>query len=140
MAPGPWMLDWRERLACSRCGSRQADMVARVKCARSPLLPAPSRPLQWPVSGGKGTNHGRAGRRASRPAGAGVVMGELAFARPARPLYKFAAYFGGRHLRFRSPLARTGCCDPLQLLPGCDHGDFLNDAIARSQQGRAMIR
>jgi hypothetical protein len=39
------VLDWRERLVCSRCGSRQADMVveqgqvARVKCARSPLLP-----------------------------------------------------------------------------------------------------
>jgi hypothetical protein len=36
------LLDWRERLVCSRCGSRQVDMVARVKCARSPLLP----PLQ----------------------------------------------------------------------------------------------
>ena len=36
------VLDWRERLVCSRCGSRQVDMVARVKCARSPLLP----PLQ----------------------------------------------------------------------------------------------
>jgi hypothetical protein len=33
------VLDWRERLVCSRCGSRQVDMVARVKCARSPLLP-----------------------------------------------------------------------------------------------------
>jgi hypothetical protein len=32
------VLDWRERLVCSRGGSRQADMVARVKCARSPLL------------------------------------------------------------------------------------------------------
>ena len=31
--------DWRERLVCSRRGSRQADMVARVKCARSLLLP-----------------------------------------------------------------------------------------------------
>ena len=33
------LLDWRERLVCSRCGSRQVDMVARVKCARSLLLP-----------------------------------------------------------------------------------------------------
>jgi hypothetical protein len=32
-------LDWRKRLVCSRCGSRQVDMVAQVKCARSPLLP-----------------------------------------------------------------------------------------------------
>ena len=30
---------WRERLVCSRCSSRQVDMVARVKCARNPLLP-----------------------------------------------------------------------------------------------------
>jgi len=42
-----------------------------------------------------------------------------------KTLHKLAAYFGGRHLRFRSPLARTGCSDPLQLLLGCDHGDFL---------------
>jgi hypothetical protein len=33
------VLDWRQRLVCSRCGGRRADMVARVKCARSPLLP-----------------------------------------------------------------------------------------------------
>jgi hypothetical protein len=33
------VLDWRERLVCSKCGSRQVDLVARVKCARSPLLP-----------------------------------------------------------------------------------------------------
>jgi hypothetical protein len=40
------VLDWRERLVCSRCGSRQVDMVARVKCARSPLLPPlPSTPV-----------------------------------------------------------------------------------------------
>jgi hypothetical protein len=39
--------DWRERLLCSRCGSRQVDMVARVKCASGPLLP----PLQWLASG-----------------------------------------------------------------------------------------
>jgi hypothetical protein len=38
---------WRERLVCSRCRSRRVDMVARVKCVRSPLLP----PLQWPASG-----------------------------------------------------------------------------------------
>jgi hypothetical protein len=31
--------DWRERLVCSQCGSREIDMVARVKCARGPLLP-----------------------------------------------------------------------------------------------------
>ena len=40
------VLDWRERLVCSRGGSRQADMVARVKCARGPLLP----PLPTPVA------------------------------------------------------------------------------------------
>jgi hypothetical protein len=33
------VLDWRERLLPCPCGSRQADVVARVKCARSPLLP-----------------------------------------------------------------------------------------------------
>jgi MFS family permease len=38
--------DWRERLIRSRCGSRQVDIVARVKCARSPLLPPlPSTPV-----------------------------------------------------------------------------------------------
>ena len=31
--------EWRERLVCSACGSRDVDMVARVKCARGPLLP-----------------------------------------------------------------------------------------------------
>ena len=30
------VLDWSERLVCSRCGSRRVDMVARVKCARCP--------------------------------------------------------------------------------------------------------
>ena len=73
--------DWRERLTCSHCG-RQFDMVARVKCTRSPLLQprimsrqtahchlsllrrpgdlvvpnavpmSPARPLQWQVSWG----------------------------------------------------------------------------------------
>ena len=33
------VLDYRERLVCSHCGDRQADIVVRVKCARSPLLP-----------------------------------------------------------------------------------------------------
>jgi hypothetical protein len=33
------VLDRRERLVCSWRCSRQADMVARVKCVRSPLLP-----------------------------------------------------------------------------------------------------
>jgi len=33
------VLDWRERLVCSRRGSRRVDIVARVKCARGPLLP-----------------------------------------------------------------------------------------------------
>ena len=33
------MRDTRLALVCSRCGSRRVDMVARVKCARSPLLP-----------------------------------------------------------------------------------------------------
>ena len=33
------VLDWRERLVCSRCGNRQVDIVALVKCARGPLLP-----------------------------------------------------------------------------------------------------
>jgi len=39
------VLDWRERPVCSKCGSRQGGyggeqgQVARVKCARSPLLP-----------------------------------------------------------------------------------------------------
>jgi hypothetical protein len=33
------VLDWRERLVCSRCGSREVDMVVRVKCARGLLLP-----------------------------------------------------------------------------------------------------
>jgi hypothetical protein len=36
---GTAVLEWRERLVCSRRGSRQVDMVARVKCARGPLLP-----------------------------------------------------------------------------------------------------
>ena len=45
--------DWRERLGCSRCGSRRVDVVARVKRARGLLLPPRARPLQWPVSGGK---------------------------------------------------------------------------------------
>jgi len=35
----PPVSNWRERLVCSQCGSRQADMAARVKCARGPLLP-----------------------------------------------------------------------------------------------------
>jgi hypothetical protein len=26
-APAPSMLDWRERLVCSQCGSRKVDMV-----------------------------------------------------------------------------------------------------------------
>ena len=39
--------DWHAWLVCGQCGSRRVDMVARVKCARSPLLP----PLQWPASG-----------------------------------------------------------------------------------------
>ena len=33
------VLNWCERLICSRCGSRRVDMVARVKCARSSLSP-----------------------------------------------------------------------------------------------------
>jgi hypothetical protein len=33
------VLDWGERLVCSRGGGQRADMVARVKCARGPLLP-----------------------------------------------------------------------------------------------------
>jgi hypothetical protein len=33
------VLDWRKRLVCGQCDSRRVDMVARVKCARSPLLP-----------------------------------------------------------------------------------------------------
>jgi len=33
------VLDCRARLVCSQCGSRQVDMVARVKCARILLLP-----------------------------------------------------------------------------------------------------
>jgi hypothetical protein len=31
--------DCHARRVCSRCGSRQVDLVARVKCARGPLLP-----------------------------------------------------------------------------------------------------
>jgi hypothetical protein len=30
--------DWRERLVCSRCGRPAGQWVARVKCARGPLL------------------------------------------------------------------------------------------------------
>jgi hypothetical protein len=37
-APKP-VLDLPERLVCSKCDSRQADMVVRVKCARGPLPP-----------------------------------------------------------------------------------------------------
>jgi hypothetical protein len=33
------VLDWHARLVCSRRDSRQVDMVARAKCARSPLRP-----------------------------------------------------------------------------------------------------
>jgi len=33
------MPDRRELLLCSRCSGRRANMVARVKCARRPLLP-----------------------------------------------------------------------------------------------------
>ena len=54
------VLDWRERLVCSRCGSRQVDMVARVKCARSPLLPP--RPV---YSSGPGRGKALTGRRPS---------------------------------------------------------------------------
>jgi hypothetical protein len=42
--------DWRERLICSRCGSQQVDMVARVKCAASRYCcRAPSTPVtrEW---------------------------------------------------------------------------------------------
>ena len=46
------VLDWHERLVCSRRGSRRVDIVARVKCARAPYC-RPSRPLQWPVGGRK---------------------------------------------------------------------------------------
>ena len=39
------VLDWRERLGCSRCSQPagrygcEQGQVARVKCARGPLLP-----------------------------------------------------------------------------------------------------
>jgi hypothetical protein len=36
---GTAVLEWRERLGGSRRDSRRVDMVARVKCARGPLMP-----------------------------------------------------------------------------------------------------
>ena len=51
------LLDWRERLVCSRCGSRRVDMVVSGAGSASEMRPQPvtaaaPRPLQWPVSGG----------------------------------------------------------------------------------------
>jgi hypothetical protein len=48
------VLEWKERLVCSRCDSRQVDMVARVKCTRSPLLQPRPVHSSGPVSGRKG--------------------------------------------------------------------------------------
>jgi hypothetical protein len=45
----------------------------------------------------------------SRPAGRRGGHGGNWLCAAGKTLHKLAAYFGGRHLRFRSPLARTSC-------------------------------
>jgi hypothetical protein len=80
-------VSWRKRLVCSRSGGRQVDMVARVKCARRPLLPPlPSTPVtpEWAL-------HQRAffGHRSGRVADHLEGSWGFGLARPGNPSANF---------------------------------------------------